>query len=635
MVFFLILKVRVMRKATITFLSMIFLVGMSHAQTVELNFEVPTGDFMDGYTVGLQSGARDIAGPYDLDGDSKYEVLVTDYTGGGRVHVLENNGPDTWELVYSTPWMDSTASTENIRAAVGGDVDGDGHGEIIFFSGRVFSATSPYEPGLFFFEHTGSDDDYGTAPATIYNFGAEIPDRWRSEQIKTADVDGDGAQEILFGNNGAANEFDSWYILSVTGDIGSGFETFVQEARWTTRDLAPDPVNRGGGSAYGIVPADLDGSGDGLYELSMQSWNNFNFANAVATGADTYATVDDTTGWLQACDGTICGDHVSLFSGAAGDVNLDGDDEVFWPRYNSFGEAAVSMLNYESGEDPQSISFDQLNLDFFKGLTNFGVAVGDFTGDGYPDVIGAGASYTAANADAGDPSSWINVAAYIGPDQGNVEDTLNWDVRTIDTSSPADVWHMNTVSRDSAGVLSTYHETAAGKFTTKLAYLGDADSDGYAEVAMAFQSVPDSVQTIDEVWNADSLRYDRTVTATVAAQREFMRIVSTDGFNTGVEDTRFVLPTDYKLFDNYPNPFNPTTTIGFDLPLDKRVSVKVYDVSGRLVKTLINDQLLPQGVHEITWDGTSSSGAAVASGTYLYSLEYGNFRQSKTMTLVK
>ncbi|NND72247.1 MAG: T9SS type A sorting domain-containing protein [Rhodothermales bacterium] len=573
-----------------------------------------------------------------MDGDGLYEVLLADYTGGGRVHVIENNGPDTWELVYSTPFLDSTATTSNIRTITGGDVDGDGHGEIMFFGGRGYSESSPYTAGLYFFEHTGADNDYGSAPAAVYDFGAELPDRQISEQLEAMDVDGDGSQEIMWGNNGGTgfNQFDSWYVLSVTGDIGSGFETFVEEARWTSRADDPDPINRGGGSAYGIVPADLDGSGDGLYELSMGSWNNFNFTNAAATGADTYTAANDDSGWYQACDGIICGDHVALFGGAAGDVNGDGDDEAFWPRYNSFGDRKVSMLNYEAGENVLAIdSTDHLKLDFFSNLTNFGVVVGDFTGDGYPDVIGAGNSYIGSDADEGAPSSWINVAAYIGPDQGNVEDTLNWDVRTIDTSAPADTWHHNTVNRDSAGTMTTYSETALGKFTTKLAYLGDADMDGWVEVAMAFQSVPDSISTIDEVWNADSLRYDRTVASTVAAQREFMRIVSTNGFNTAVEDTRIVLPQDYKLFDNYPNPFNPTTTIGFDLPLDKQISVSVYDISGRLVKTLVNNELFPKGVHEVTWDGRSASGASVASGTYLYTLEYGNFRQSKTMTLVK
>jgi flagellar hook assembly protein FlgD len=61
----------------------------------------------------------------------------------------------------------------------------------------------------------------------------------------------------------------------------------------------------------------------------------------------------------------------------------------------------------------------------------------------------------------------------------------------------------------------------------------------------------------------------------------------------------------------------------------------VYDVTGRLVRSLINNQTLTSGRHEIVWDGTNDAGIAVASGTYVYSLEYGNFRQSKTMVLVK
>jgi flagellar hook assembly protein FlgD len=114
-----------------------------------------------------------------------------------------------------------------------------------------------------------------------------------------------------------------------------------------------------------------------------------------------------------------------------------------------------------------------------------------------------------------------------------------------------------------------------------------------------------------------------------------VRIVSMAGIGVAIEDQRVVIPSDYILEQNYPNPFNPETTIRFTLPLDKNVSVRVFDVSGRLVKTLVDNQLYTQGTYEVTWNGTSQDGTAVASGTYLYSLEYGNFRQSKTMILLK
>ncbi len=627
-----------MQKVTVALLLVFGLsVGSLYAQT-EYSFDVATTVDLDMAFPIPQSGVRTIAGPYDLDNDGLYELLVSDYTGGGRVHVLENAGIDTWEHVYSTPVLDSTGSTNNIRAITGGDLDGDGAGEIIFFAGRDYSATNPnigdLPPGLYFFEHTGSDDDYGMAAAAIYEFPGDLPDRWRTEQFQVADVDGDGADEIMFGNNGSANNYDSWYVVSVTGDIGSSFETFVEEARWTSRALDPDTVARGGGSAYGIVPADLDGSGDGLMELSMQSWNSFNFTNAAATGANTYeaAAFGDTLGWYQAGPG----DHVSLFSGTAVDINGDGDDEVFWPRFQSFGDGAVSLLNYESGENVLQVTPDNLLLDFLSPLTNFGIVAGDVTGDGNPDLIGAGASYTGADADAAAPSSWVRVAAWVGPIGGDPEDINNYSLRTFDTSAPVDTTHLSTVFRDSAGVMTQYRETADGKFATKLAYLGDADMDGVAEVAVGFQSVPDSIQIIDEVWNADSTRYDRTVRETSAAPaREFVRILSAGNFNVSVEDTRIITPDDYKLEANYPNPFNGETTIGFELPLDKEISLKVYDVTGRLVNTLINDERYPKGLHRVTWDGKTAGGAAAASGTYFYTLEYGNFRKSRQMVLVK
>ncbi|MEM1272162.1 MAG: T9SS type A sorting domain-containing protein, partial [Bacteroidota bacterium] len=87
---------------------------------------------------------------------------------------------------------------------------------------------------------------------------------------------------------------------------------------------------------------------------------------------------------------------------------------------------------------------------------------------------------------------------------------------------------------------------------------------------------------------------------------------------------------DYKLDANYPNPFNPTTSFSFTLPIDKQVSVKVFDLNGRLVDTLVDNELRPAGTYSVTWDAEG-----FASGTYIYSLEFGNFRQARRMTLLK
>ncbi len=96
-----------------------------------------------------------------------------------------------------------------------------------------------------------------------------------------------------------------------------------------------------------------------------------------------------------------------------------------------------------------------------------------------------------------------------------------------------------------------------------------------------------------------------------------------------------VLNNEKIVVQNYPNPFNPTTNIRYTLPQQKRVSLKIYNIMGQVVKTLVNDQVQTKGTYEITWDGTNDAGLRVSSGTYIYSLEFGNFKKSKRMMLVK
>ena len=94
------------------------------------------------------------------------------------------------------------------------------------------------------------------------------------------------------------------------------------------------------------------------------------------------------------------------------------------------------------------------------------------------------------------------------------------------------------------------------------------------------------------------------------------------------------MPTEYALNQNFPNPFNPTTSISFSMPHDGQVLLQVFDVTGALVKTLI-DQSIRAGNMQTTWDGTNLSGNKVASGVYLYRMAAGNFVTAKKMVLMK
>ena len=89
------------------------------------------------------------------------------------------------------------------------------------------------------------------------------------------------------------------------------------------------------------------------------------------------------------------------------------------------------------------------------------------------------------------------------------------------------------------------------------------------------------------------------------------------------------LPSSYTLDQNYPNPFTPSTTLRFSLPETADVSLKVFDLLGRNVATLIADRMTA-GQHSVDFDATN-----LPSGTYVYRLEAGSFSQTKTMVLAK
>jgi aminopeptidase N len=94
------------------------------------------------------------------------------------------------------------------------------------------------------------------------------------------------------------------------------------------------------------------------------------------------------------------------------------------------------------------------------------------------------------------------------------------------------------------------------------------------------------------------------------------------------------VPSASALDQNYPNPFNPSTTIRFSLSGPAFVSLRIYDASGRLVRTLV-EASLPAGTYARAWDGTGPRGAAVSSGVYLYRLDAGTFSRTRKMILIR
>ena len=93
-------------------------------------------------------------------------------------------------------------------------------------------------------------------------------------------------------------------------------------------------------------------------------------------------------------------------------------------------------------------------------------------------------------------------------------------------------------------------------------------------------------------------------------------------------------PITYSIYNPYPNPFNPFTTLRYDLPEDAMVNITIFDMMGRNVKTMVNSQQ-NAGFKSIQWDATNDAGAPVSAGLYLYTIESKQFRQTKKMVLLK
>ena len=102
----------------------------------------------------------------------------------------------------------------------------------------------------------------------------------------------------------------------------------------------------------------------------------------------------------------------------------------------------------------------------------------------------------------------------------------------------------------------------------------------------------------------------------------------------GIEDNPIVNPISYALSQNYPNPFNSSTRISYDVPVAGHVQVNIYNIEGRLVRTLVNGNTDP-GTHHVTWNGLNNTGAAVSTGVYLYSLQAGEFQAVRKMVYLK
>jgi hypothetical protein len=439
-----------------------------------------------------------------------------------------------------------------------------------------------------------------------------------------ADLDGDGNQEIVLGiPHGSGKPAPDVsptviYIFEFTSEGGPDDPT----ATWTT-GAAPGTNTRPSGMDAGDIDGDgedevavafraygtattndalmifsLDGSFAGqftqfktemidttgdwgsVYAVDITDLDNDGNKEAYfstdwhvtyeATGTDTYV-LDSLTNTIGAW--TI---HASVQA----DVDGDGNNELV------FGKTNGSLALYYNIDDLSTTdSTNEAIITVVEPAGCRGLTAGDYNGDGNADIFMGGnyggsiwrISYT-GEGDIADSASYVYEEVY--------RDSTGGGVRIYSVSFPGD-----NVALEQGGAAST-----------------DMNGNGEPEILFGIEDGEE-----DQMW-----------------------VIMLEGNGvTKIElDPGAKVLKSYTLRQNYPNPFNPNTTISYQIPVAEKVSLKVYDMLGREVRTLVNGDV-DAGSHTAVWDGTNNSGVKVASGVYIYKLQAGKHQLNKKMTLMR
>ncbi len=148
----------------------------------------------------------------------------------------------------------------------------------------------------------------------------------------------------------------------------------------------------------------------------------------------------------------------------------------------------------------------------------------------------------------------------------------------------------------------------------------------------------DTTGIVDTTFRLQNLTPNKMYFWRVSASNQYGSSLWSEAFGfktliTSIASEESEIPSEYALYQNYPNPFNPTTTIKFALPIQSKVELKIFDILGQEVKSLINDYL-NSGNYTIEWDSRNNNGEKVSSGIYIYRISAGNFFQAKKMILL-
>ncbi|MBN1886065.1 MAG: VCBS repeat-containing protein [Candidatus Krumholzibacteriota bacterium] len=505
-------------------------------------------------------------------------------------------------------------------APVVGDLDDDGDNEIVAYDafGKVYV-----------WHHDGTelidgDDNAGTDGVFLVMNNPEIG---HYSTPALADVDNDGVVELIVCGSSSSTTVDSIQVRNGDGSSVPGWPKAIEDL-WATISASP-------------AVGDIDDDGD--IEIVVSSSNS-----------KVYGLNHDGT-WMAGWPKWVYNNHYYVGSPALADLTGDGYLEVVIPSRDNncyvFRYNGQALTNW-----PQPYAE--------SGATEASPTIADLDGDGGLDIVlPSEEGYINAWNVAGEHLSGfpIQVNAYCRTTPMVRDLDLDGDFELIATSWDQNVyvWDLDAPYRYGAVAWNGFHgnvqntgwtgyegPTAAGElaFAWRL-------SGGLVEIDWVVAAGPvswDIHRAADgsafELYAAD-LRPDEgghiawTDRGVEEGVTYSYRLVATDDDRLFVETDAIEVPVARaRLYPNHPNPFNPTTTVSFTVPggeADRHnVLLAVYDVRGRLVRTLVSG-VVPGGRHEAIWDGSDNRGSQVASGVYFARFAAAGVKATRKMVLLR
>ena len=534
------------------------------------------GNFMRMASHGIGVGQIQALGSGNSWADFDNDGHIDCYYSGGTSQLYRNAGTETFSPVRTSAIADSLAARG--WACAWADYDNDGNVDLIITNPAGFVSTGSTPNHLY---HNDGPPNYtftridtgivvtGLAPYTVATW---------------ADYDNDGDMDLFIGSGPATGVPAPDYLYkNMLTETGTAF--FV---RMTTPPIATDLVD---GQVWNWIDYDNDGDLDAFL-------TNYS-GNGGGVGRPNNCYRNDGNGvftrMTAAQIGSIVSDADFSLANVWGDFDNDGDLDVFVT--NDTGSPVRYYKNNGNG------TFSRVDTGMVVAGTarHCGITAGDFDNDGDLDLFidGPGTARGLYRNDLLPGNSWVNLNM-VGI-QSN-KSAIGAKVRAKAHINGVDVWQRRDVSAQNS---------FNGQNMLNVHF-------GFGNATVIDSLVIQWTRGLQQVFT--NVIPNRFYSAT-----EGSGLVTV----TGVDEFRPAVPAEFLLGQNYPNPFNPSTNIQYSLPSAQYVSLKVFDVLGRELQTLVQRQQ-EAGTHEVTFDGTE-----LASGVYYYRLTAGNSIQIKRMLLVR